>query len=84
MDIRDCLCLYKIKNIYGGSIKIRSNTKTIRYRLHHKIGLINLINDINGKILVKNRILQLINICYFYNIDYLSPKTQDLLSINNS
>lgn len=74
MDIRDQLCLYKIKNKYGGSIKIRSGTNSVRYRLHHKLGLINCINDINGKIRLPNRMIQLINICKHYNIDFIYPK----------
>ena len=74
MDIRDSLCLYKIKQIYGGSIKIRSNANAIRYRLHNKKGLINLINDINGEIRASNRILQLIKICNKYNIEFIYPK----------
>ena len=81
MDIRDSLCLYKIKNIYGGSIKIRSNNNAIRYRLHHKIGLSNLINDVNGKIRSSNRILQLIKICNHYEILFIYPKS--LIKNNN-
>lgn len=73
MNIRDSLCLYKIKNIYGGSIKIRSGTNSIRYRLHHKIGLLKLINDINGEIRASNRMLQLIKICNYYNIEFIYP-----------
>lgn len=74
MDIRDSLCLYKIKNIYGGSIKIRSGTKSIRYRLHDKKGLLNLINNVNGEIRSSNRILQLEKICKIYNIKFIYPK----------
>ena len=74
MDIRDSICLYKIKNIYGGSIKMRSGNNSIRYRLHHKKGLFNLINDINGEIRSSNRIMQLIKICNKYNIIFKYPK----------
>lgn len=75
MDIRDSICLYKIKNYYGGSIKIRSGTNSIRYRLHHKEGLLKLINDINGEIRSSNRIMQLIKICTKYNINFIYPKS---------
>ena len=81
MDIRDSLCLYKIKNIYGGSIKIRSNSKAIRYRLHHKKGLLKLIEDVNGKIRSSNRMLQLQRICNHYSINFIYP---DPLNKNNS
>ena len=81
MDIRDSICLYKIKNIYGGSVKIRSGSNSIRYRLHNKKGLLNLINDVNGNIRSSNRILQLIKICKIYNIEFIYPKP---LTINNN
>jgi hypothetical protein len=38
MDLRDHHALNLIKNRYGGSIKLRSGVKAIRYRLHHKDG----------------------------------------------
>lgn len=81
MDIRDSLCLHKIKNKYGGSIKIRSNINAIRYRLHHKKGLLKLINDINGEIRNSIRILQLIKICNKYSIEFIYPKP---LTVNNN
>lgn len=68
MDIRDEHALQIIKNIYGGSIKLRSGSNSIRYRLHHKIGLINLINDVNGHIRNSNRLVQLHKICEKYEI----------------
>lgn len=80
MDIRDSVCLYKIKNIFGGSIKIRSGSNSIRYRLHDKKGLINLINNVNGHIHNSNRMLQLIKITKYYNIDFIYPQP---LTTNN-
>lgn len=38
MDIRDEYALQSIKNVYGGSIKLRSGVSALRYRLHHKVG----------------------------------------------
>jgi hypothetical protein len=38
MDIRDEHCLNIIKQKYGGSVKLRSGSKSMRYRLHHKEG----------------------------------------------
>lgn len=73
MDIRDKYCLYLIKNHYGGSVKIRSGSKSIRYRLHHKNGLLQLIHDVNGLIRTSNRILQLIKICNKYQIEIQFP-----------
>lgn len=48
MDIRDERALTAVKNVYGGSIKLRSGVRALRYRLHNKEGLLNLINDVNG------------------------------------
>jgi len=73
MDIRDEHCLNIIKNIYGGSLKLRSNDNAIRYRLHHKSGLLKLIHNINGLIRNPSRILQLNKICVQYNINIIFP-----------
>ena len=74
MDIRDKRALAAIKNIYGGSIKLRSNAKAFRYRLHHKEGLLNLINDVNGKIRNPNRLIQLNKICEKYELNLIQPE----------
>jgi hypothetical protein len=73
MDIRDEHALQIIKNTYGGSIKLRSGCKALRYRLHHKAGLLNLVYDVNGHIRNSNRLIQLNKICYKYNIDLIYP-----------
>jgi len=73
MGIRDERALQIIKNVYGGSIKLRSGCNALRYRLHHKIGLVNLINDVNGQIRNSNRMVQLKKICDKYNIDFIYP-----------
>jgi len=74
MDIKDEHLLSIIKNIYGGSIKLRSGCNALRYRLHHKSGLLNLIKDINGLIRNSNRLIQLNNICNKYNIKLIYPE----------
>ena len=74
MDIRDEHALQRIKNYYGGSIKLRSGAKALRYRLHHKSGLLALINDINGKIRNSHRLLQLNKICENYNLKLIYPE----------
>jgi hypothetical protein len=81
VDIRDSACLYKIKNKFGGSIKIRSGSHSIRYRLHNNIGLLYLINSVNGQIRASNRILQLIKLCNKYNINFIYPEA---LTYNNN
>jgi hypothetical protein len=54
-DLRDEYTLFIIKQKYGGSVKLRSGVSAVRYRLHDKKGLINLINDVNGLIRNPNR-----------------------------
>jgi hypothetical protein len=46
MEIRDKHCLYLIKQKFGGSVKSRSGVNWLRYRLHHKKGLLELKNSI--------------------------------------
>lgn len=75
METRDKHCLYLIKQKYGGSIKLRSGIKWLRYRLHHKSGLLKLINDINGEIRNPIRLLQLNKICNKYNIELIQPRS---------
>jgi hypothetical protein len=80
MDIRDEHALQIIKNIFGGSIKLRSGANALRYRLHHKSGLLALINDVNGHIRNSNRLVQLSKICDKYE---LTLKYPDKLTYNN-
>ena len=80
MDIRDERALQAVKNVYGGSIKLRSNANALRYRLHHKAGLLDLINDVNGKIRNPHRLIQLNNICIKYDLNLIYPEK---LTINN-
>ena len=80
MDIRDERALQAIKNVYGGSIKLRSGVSALRYRLHHKEGLLNLINDVNGHIRNPIRLIQLNYICVKYDITLKYPEK---LTYNN-
>jgi hypothetical protein len=80
MDTRDKHCLFQIKQKFGGSIKLRSGVKAVRYRLHHKSGLLNLINAVNGEIRNPVRLLQLNKICEKYNIILIQPS---VLNYNN-
>jgi len=74
MDIRDEHALQIIKNVYGGSIKLRSGSKSLRYRLHHKSGIIQIINDVNGQIRNSNRLVQLNKICLKYDLNLIFPE----------
>nr|YP_010710797.1 hypothetical protein P2Z26_mgp19 [Gonatophragmium mori]WCZ71161.1 hypothetical protein [Gonatophragmium mori] len=74
MDIRDERALQAIKNVYGGSIKLRSGANALRYRLHSKDSLLNLIKSVNGEIRNPTRLVQLNKICYKYNIVLIYPR----------
>jgi len=73
MEPRDIACLYKIKQRYGGSVKATSHAKAIRYRLHHKAGILQVISDVNSLILNPVRLAQLEKLCKIYNVDFLQP-----------
>jgi len=81
MDIRDSYCLYIIKTKYGGSVKLRSGNQSMRYRLHHKIGLLLLLNDVNGLLRHSIRLLQYNKVCNKYEIGLITNK---LLTYNNN
>lgn len=80
MSLSDEYALRYIQNKLGGSIKLRSGLKAVRYRLHNKKGMIDLINRINGKIRHTSRLKQLNLICTILDIQFMTP---DKLHINH-
>lgn len=62
-----------IQNKLGGSIKSRSGVKAIRWRLHNKIGMLELITRVNGYIRHNNRFAQLNRVCDVLGLKVLSP-----------
>jgi hypothetical protein len=76
MDLVDERALQAVKNVYGGSIKLRSNANALRYKLHHKESLMRLINDVNGHIRNPNILVQLNNICIKYDISLILQAEQ--------
>lgn len=73
-QLRDKRCLYIIKQRYGGAVKLTAGDNYLRYRLHNKTGLLNLINDVNSLIRNPTRILQLGKICEKYEIKLKDPQ----------
>nr|AYE93360.1 LAGLIDADG homing endonuclease [Termitomyces sp.] len=71
--IRDKNCLYQIKQKFGGAVKLRTNLNHLRFRLHHKQGMLDIINAVNGEIRNPIRLLQLSKICEKYNIPVVQP-----------
>ena len=83
MGLQDEHALAIIKQNLGGSIKLRSGVKALRYRLHNKKGMIELINRVNGNIRhtsCEAGIKQLELICSKLNIKIIYPYG---LTINN-
>ena len=74
MELRDKHCLYQVKQKFGGSVKLRAGDNHLRYRLHHKAGMLNLIKAVNGLIRNPNRMLQLGKICDKYDIELINPQ----------
>lgn len=71
MSLSDEYTLRYIQNKLGGSIKLRSGNKTVRYRLHNKKGMIDLVNRVNGKIRHTSRLKQLNLVCIILNITFI-------------
>ena len=71
--IRDKNYLYQIKQKFGGAVKLRTNLNHLRFRMHHKQGMLDIIKAVNGEIRNPIRLLQLNKICEIYNIPVLQP-----------
>jgi hypothetical protein len=73
MSLSDEYALRYVQNKLGGSIKLRSGVKAIRYRLHNKESMINLVNRINGKIRHTGRLKQLNLLCTVLGVKFKMP-----------
>lgn len=80
IEPRDIACLYKLKVRYGGSVKAFANSNAIRFRLHHKQGIINVVNDLNGLIQNPVRQEQFTKVCLLYNIESVPPVQLNYIS----
>nr|WFS79751.1 hypothetical protein [Ulva prolifera]WFS79828.1 hypothetical protein [Ulva prolifera]WFS79905.1 hypothetical protein [Ulva prolifera] len=74
MPLKDENLLNQIKQKLGGNIKRRKQSFSIRYRLGHKDGMVELINRINGNIRNTIRVKQFKTICSHFNIVYIEAK----------
>lgn len=73
MGIKDERALMEIKQKLGGSIKLRAGVKALRYRLHNKIGMLALVDRVNGHIRHSVRLKQLELICKTLNVAIKEP-----------
>jgi len=73
MSNKDEYALQIIKNVYGGSVKLRSNVNAFRYVLYRKSNLLTLIKNVNGHIRNPKRLKQMELICNKYNLNLIYP-----------
>lgn len=74
---KDYLLLQDIKQHYGGSVKPRTGSDSVRYRLHNKKGLYKLCHHVNGFLRHHVRIQQFQKVC---NCFHIVLKSSDCLS----
>lgn len=73
MGIADERCLRFVQNKLGGSVKVRSGVKALRWRLHNKPAMLKLVQGINGHIRHSARLMQLHRVCLCLGIQPLGP-----------
>lgn len=81
MDLKDEHALQQIRAVLGGSIKLRSGSRSVRFRLHNKKGMQELLYRINGEIRNSVRLIQLRKLCDHFSIHFKEPS---LLQHNHS
>lgn len=64
----DLIMLQPIKAHFGGSIKSRAGSQSVRYRLHNKSGLRNLMQAINGRLHNTVRLNQFKQYCAHFGL----------------
>jgi hypothetical protein len=80
MEPRDQACLYKLKQRYGGSIKSMANANAMRFRLHHKEGILKIIKDLNGLLQNPIRYGQFAKVSEIYSVEAVPSVKLDYLS----
>ena len=76
----DAKLLYNIKNMLGGgSVKLRANSKSMRYRVKERKIIIDVLNKINGKLYNQRRVEQFQQACALINL----PPIESQVIIDN-
>lgn len=70
----DLPMLQILQDRYGGSLKPRAGTRSVRYRLHNKLGLLKCVQDVNGCIRNVIRQNQLKRVCKLYGMQLKLPE----------
>lgn len=70
----DVRVLYNIKNtLKAGSVKLRSNSQSVRYRVKQRAAILDIVNRLNGKLYNKARIEQFKKVCELLNVQQILP-----------
>ncbi|KAI5676834.1 hypothetical protein M9H77_07784 [Catharanthus roseus] len=80
MGLEDLPLLRYIQHMLGGNIKMRAGAKAYLYRLHNQLGMIKIMNCINGHIRHSARLLQLPCVCQVPDIPVVLPIPLDAQS----
>ena len=78
MSINDEHTLLQMKQKLGGSVKLRSGSRSFRYRLHHKKGMLHLLEKVNGLCSHPIRVTQLKLVCEKLGVSFKDPKALDI------
>lgn len=74
--ITDARVLYNIKNkLKAGSVKLRSGSNSIRYRVKQKPVILEIVQRLNGLVRNPARMGQLRQVCELYNLEFKVPST---------
>jgi hypothetical protein len=66
--------LYNIKDkLKAGTVKARSGSKSVRYRIKQKAIICEIVKRVSGKVYHPKRIIQLKNACALFNLTYIQP-----------
>lgn len=68
----DARILLNIKNkLKTGTVKLRSGSQSVRYRVKQKAAILDIVNRLNGKLYQKARIAQFEKVCHLFNVQQL-------------
>lgn len=68
----DARTLYIIKNkLKAGTVKLRSNSNSVRYRVKQKSVIMDIVQRLNGRLYNPARISQFQQVCRMYNVQYI-------------
>jgi hypothetical protein len=68
----DVRILYNIKNkLKAGTVKLRSNSQSVRYRVKQKIIILDIVDKLNGLLHNKARVAQFKQVCELFNVEEL-------------